>query len=67
MSSVSVDQQNVANQKKIQVLNMKLRQIWPKYAKDQTNVVFEKANVVKIIQTSFTEAMLKSDFDELVK
>jgi hypothetical protein len=57
---------SVGNQKKIHVINMKVRQAWSKYDKDSRQIIYDKANIIKIIQQSFTDAMLKSDFDNLI-
>ena len=57
---------SVGNQKKIHVINIKVRQAWSKYDKESKQIVFDKANIVKIIQQSFTDAMLRSDFDNLI-
>jgi hypothetical protein len=41
---------SVGNQKKIHVINIKVRQAWSKYDKESKQIIFDKANIVKIIQ-----------------
>ena len=57
---------STGNQKKLQVINMKLRQSWSKYDKDFKTVVFDKTIIVKLIQNVFNDAMLKNDYLKLI-
>jgi hypothetical protein len=45
-------------QKKIHVINIKLRQNWTKYDKELKNVVFDKNVISKIVHNCFHKAML---------
>ena len=57
---------SIGNQKKIQVINMKLRQSWTKYDKDFQTVVFDKSVISKLIQNCFNDALLKNDYLKLI-
>jgi hypothetical protein len=67
MSSPNKYSSSLGNDKKLHVIGMKLKMIWPKFDKDSKLVIFEKTVIAKAIQNFFTEAMLKSDYDSLVK
>lgn len=45
---------------------MKLRAAWSKHDKDFQHIIFDKNVIALVIQSCFTDAMLKSDFDNLV-
>jgi hypothetical protein len=45
---------------------MKLRASWSKYDKDWQHIIYDKTVIAKAIQNCFTDAMLKSDYDNLV-
>jgi hypothetical protein len=57
---------HIGNEKKIHVINMKLRTCWSKYDKNYQHIIFDKSVIATVIENCFIDAMLKSDFDNLV-